>query len=188
MASTDKVTKVTKAQEIFIHQLLKGKSQREAFLIAYPRSKKWKMTSVDCEASKMFRRPPVNQRYEELLKELRENELLSTQWSREAAIKTLRDVIEMNKQEIERINAAYDEELEILSQVFKQAQDEKDGQKMGKAFETMLKARKSRRVSNTYNQGIITAVSELNKMQGFHEETINLNGSVIFSGETELED
>ena len=52
----------------------------------------------------------------------------------------------------------------------------------------ILKQRKLRRASQVNNKGIIDAVAELNKMQGFNEETINMNGTVVFAGEEELED
>ena len=51
-----------------------------------------------------------------------------------------------------------------------------------------MELRKSRRASQVNNKGITEAVAELNKMQGFNEETINMNGSVVFSGEEDLED
>ena len=59
MALTDK-------QEKYIQELIKGKSQRQAYLAAYPKSKKWKDTSVDVEAAKLFARPNVLQRHNEL--------------------------------------------------------------------------------------------------------------------------
>ena len=180
--------KLTKAQEVFIHHLLKGSSQREAFLQAYPRARKWKPTSVDCEASKLTKRPNIKQRFDMLLQEFREKEQLSTQWAREHSIATLRSVIDFNIDEIKRINAAFDDEMEMLDKAFIAAQLEGNAGRMMIIVEQMIGKRKTRRLSGTHNSGIINAVGELNKMQGFNEETINLNGSVIFANETELED
>ena len=50
-------------------ELAKGKSQREAYRIAYPNSKKWKDNSVDNKACSLLRNVKVKARYEELMKE-----------------------------------------------------------------------------------------------------------------------
>ncbi len=50
-------------------ELAKGKSQREAYRIAYPNSKKWKDNSVDNKASLLLKNAKVMQRYQELMKE-----------------------------------------------------------------------------------------------------------------------
>ena len=63
---------LTTKQERFVQELIKGKSQREAYRIAYPRSKDWKDSAVDCEASKMVKNHKVSQRYEELKKKTEE--------------------------------------------------------------------------------------------------------------------
>ncbi len=57
---------LTSKQEKFVQNLIKGMSQREAYRDAYPSSKKWLDTSVDCEASKLFADTKVSQRYKEL--------------------------------------------------------------------------------------------------------------------------
>ena len=71
-----------------------------------------------------------------------------------------------------------------------QKQIEENPENAAVLVQLMLKQRKSRRASQVNNKGIIDAVAELNKMQGFNdnEETINMNGTVIFTGEEELED
>ena len=104
-------------------------------------------------------------------------------WTREQAIETLRYVIDVNKKDLERINKAFEEELEMLQKLMQE-----DPEKAPLYLEQILKQRKLRRASKVNNQGIIDAVAELNKMQGFNEETINMNGTVIFTGEEDLED
>ena len=56
-------------QERYVLELAKGKSQREAYRIAYPNSKKWKDNSVDNKASLLLKNAKVMQRYQELMKE-----------------------------------------------------------------------------------------------------------------------
>jgi hypothetical protein len=182
MASA-RVNKLTKPQEVFIHELIKGSSQYEAYLKAYPSKKNWKRNSIDCEASKLFKNPKIKQRHDELLNKMRENEQKNTMWTREESIETLRYVIDINKKDLNRIEDAAEEELELLQ---KQIQENPD--KAAMLVQLMLKQRKSRRASQVNNKGITDAVAELNKMQGFNEETINMNGSVVFTGEDELEE
>lgn len=175
--------RITKQQEIFVQSLVEGDSQRKAYIKAYPSRKKWKDNSIDCEASKLFNQPKIKQRYDELLKQVREEETKKTMWTREQSIETLRYVIDVNKKDLERINKAYEEELELLQKMMVE-----DPERAPLYLQQIIKQRKSRRASQVNNKGITDAVAELNKMQGFNEETINMNGIVIFEGEEELED
>ena len=183
MARTASKNTLTKPQEIFIQELLKGNTQRQAYLKAYPSKKKWKESSLDSAASSLLKNEKVKARYEQLLNKMREKEQEKTMWTREQAIETLRYVIDVNKKDLERINKAFEEELEMLQKLMQE-----DPEKAPLYLEQILKQRKLRRASKVNNQGIIDAVAELNKMQGFNEETINMNGTVIFTGEEELED
>ena len=58
--------RLTEKQEKFIQELVKGKSQREAYRIAYPKSVDWKDETVDQNASKLMRHTKVLPRYNEL--------------------------------------------------------------------------------------------------------------------------
>lgn len=175
--------RITKQQEIFVQSLIEGDSQRKAYIKAYPSRKKWKDNSIDCEASKLFNQPKIKQWYDDLLQQVREEETKKTMWTREQSIETLRYVIDINKKDLERINKAFEEELEVLQKLMQE-----DPEKAPLYLQQILKQRKSRRASQVNNKGIIDAVAELNKMQGFNEETINMNGTVVFEGEDELED
>jgi hypothetical protein len=183
MARTASKDTLTKPQEIFIQELLKGNTQRQAYLKAYPSKKKWKESSLDTAASNLLKNDKVKTRYEQLLNNMREKETKKTMWTREQSIETLRYVIDVNKKDLERINKAFEEELELLQKLMQE-----DPEKAPQYLQYILKQRKSRRASQVNNKGITDAVAELNKMQGFNEETINLNGTVMFEGEDELED
>lgn len=54
---------LTDKQERFIQELIKGKSQREAYRIAYPTSVKWLDKSVDEKASALMSNAKVQARY-----------------------------------------------------------------------------------------------------------------------------
>lgn len=58
---------LTRADSIFCAQVASGKSQSEAYRIAFPRSRKWKDRSVHAEASRMMAKPMVSARVAELV-------------------------------------------------------------------------------------------------------------------------
>jgi phage terminase small subunit len=60
------VSNLTLKQEKFVQELIKGKSQREAYRIAYPKSLKWADNTIDSRASKLFNSYKVITRYNEL--------------------------------------------------------------------------------------------------------------------------
>lgn len=53
-------------QELFAIELSKGKSQRQAYMVAYPVSKKWKEDSIDQKASLLAKNVKVMSRIDEL--------------------------------------------------------------------------------------------------------------------------
>ena len=57
---------LTNKQERFVQELVKGKSQREAYRIAYPSAVKWQDKNVDSKASNMLKIGKIKARYEEL--------------------------------------------------------------------------------------------------------------------------
>lgn len=60
------MSRLTNKQEKFIQELIKGKSQREAYRIAYPTSKKWKDSAVDTQACILFKNSKVLERYDRI--------------------------------------------------------------------------------------------------------------------------
>ena len=61
-------------QEKFIGELLKGKTQREAYKAAYNTSK-WTDKSIDEAACRLLRNSKVNSRYKELKESILQKEL-----------------------------------------------------------------------------------------------------------------
>lgn len=178
-------TKCTLQEEKFINRLLQGDTQAEAYKYAYPASRVSSPSVLNDVASKLFRRERVNARYNELLAEMRERELVKTGWTREQAIETLKFVILSNKKDMERVSQAYDEEIEMLQEAISKADN---AEMVTKLMLEMLRTKKKVRSSMTNNNALIGAVAELNKMQGFNEQNINMNASVIFQGEEDLQD
>lgn len=66
----EKSEKITAKQEIFIRELLKGKSQRKAYRAAFPSSVNWKDSTVDSKASTLFNSGKIQERYQLIKQEL----------------------------------------------------------------------------------------------------------------------
>lgn len=63
---------VTQQQEAFLQGLIRGKSQRQAYIDAYPNAENWDPKSIDSRASNLLKNDKVLTRYEELKAEARE--------------------------------------------------------------------------------------------------------------------
>ncbi len=57
---------LTNKQEKFIQELIKGKSQREAYREAYPKSREWAENAVDTQACILLKNSKVLERYNKL--------------------------------------------------------------------------------------------------------------------------
>lgn len=66
---------LTAKQEKFIQNIVKGMSQRQAYRNAYDNNMTDKQ--VDEEACKLFNSPKINQRYQELIKQLEEDAIMT---------------------------------------------------------------------------------------------------------------
>jgi phage terminase small subunit len=60
------MTRLTDKRERYVQELIKGRSQREAYRIAFPSSIKWADKTVDEAACRLFNDSKVNARYHEL--------------------------------------------------------------------------------------------------------------------------
>ena len=176
------VDKLTAKEEKFVNLLAQGVSQRQAYIQVYDTSR-IKQGTIDVYASRIFRKPKVFNRYQELLVELREREKEKTGWTREESIRTLRFVIDTNKKDLERIQQASIEELEQL-----QKQIDQNPELAPQLIEKIIRQKKQLRANSTNNMALISATTALNQMLGYNEQTINMNGTVVFEGEDQLEE
>lgn len=92
--------KLTDKQERFIQELLKGKTQREAYRIAYPKSKKWKEKNVDSQASKLFKTPKVFTRYNELKSDIGKEHKEKLLFTKEEATNKLKWLADMAEEDL----------------------------------------------------------------------------------------
>lgn len=178
----DSATKLTPKEEKFVNLLVQGLTQRQAYKGAYDTSR-IKDGTIDVYASRIFKKPKVFARYQELLVEFREREKEKSGWTREQSIETLRFVIDTNRKDLERIQQASIEELELL-----QKQVQENPELAPQLIAMMIQQKKKTRANKTNNDALISATSALNQMLGYNEQTINMNGSVVFEGENELEE
>ena len=172
--------KLTPKQELFVQELAKGKSQRQAYFEAYPKSKNWKVETVDAQASKLANNNKVLIRLEELRKVTEKK----VEWTRIRALNEINYVLEKNKADIERQDKAYDMELEILEgkliQLTQAATMEGVNvqfiiQEMNEINEQMVRLRQKRRVSAVNTNGILNAAKVLNRMFGYDITKVEIN-------------
>jgi phage terminase small subunit len=92
------MSNLTTKQEKFVQGLISGMSQREAYKSAYDCSK-MKDTTIDAQASKLFKNHKVTIRYRELMDEYKEKAL----WTREQSVHDLIWLKEQAKESIKKI-------------------------------------------------------------------------------------
>ena len=86
---------LTPKQEKYVHGLVSGLSQRQAYIQAYS-TKNMKDTTIDNNAYKLMQNNEISTRYNELIDEHKEKAL----WTREEAINDLKWLKEQAKQSI----------------------------------------------------------------------------------------
>ena len=87
---------ITTKQELFIQGLIKGYSQREAYKMAYE-ADNMKNETIDSKASILFKTEKIRARYEELIKEYKENAL----WDRSKAEEKLLWLLDKSQESIQ---------------------------------------------------------------------------------------
>lgn len=90
-------------QERFVHGLVMGLSQRKAFIDAGYSTKYKSVKNIDCEASRLFNKPKVYARYQELMNEHAKKAL----WTRDDAVKTLKWLINKSIDSVNKNDKGY---------------------------------------------------------------------------------
>ena len=84
---------LTPKQEKFVQELVKGKSQRQAYRSAYPSSLKWKDATVDSRASNAMKNGKILARYEELKKKVADRTVYDAAEVRQTILDTLMAIL-----------------------------------------------------------------------------------------------
>lgn len=167
------MAKLTAKQEKFCQEIAKGKTQREAMLIAYPSRKNWTQQSIDVAASQLMNNKLVISR----LQELRAATEKKVIWNRTRALKEINYVLEMHKKDMERIDEACQTEIDLweskimmLGQQMTNAKTPRElldiSNEMREATEIIAKLKKQRRMNGTNTHGVLEAAKILNRMYG----------------------
>ena len=166
--------KLTNRQAIFVREIAKGRTHRQACLIAYPKSKNWNTKTVDARANALMKNSVVLESLDEIYK----NEQNQIFWNRKKATKILLDLMEKVEQEQRRIERSYNELLKIQCKKINDIEKMLQKAKTSKARKTLqshlLKAKKhfynySKKnvINSSYSITIIKCVQLLNKMNGY---------------------
>ena len=163
---------LSQKQSIFVDELLKGKTQGEAYKIAYPRSVNWTPNAVGVAACQLMDVPTIKNK----LKELGYQNRAEVQWTRKKALETINYVMDMNRADMERISEAYERERqEAEAELVRLAElmtienidKNKVVQEMKKVNEKIARLDKERRTNSTNIKGIFEGAKILNRMFGF---------------------
>lgn len=92
---------LTSRQDAFARAVAEGKSQAEAYRIAYPKSERWKDSAVWSAASRLMVDSKVSARVAELRAELAEKSL----WSRERSVEILAEIAAAGEKDGDRVRA-----------------------------------------------------------------------------------
>lgn len=173
---------IAQAEEIFVQEILKGRSQRHAYIAAYPDRANLAPNGLDTQACLLWKKKHIKERYKEILAKVSEEETRKTLWTREESILNLKEIIRVNMQDIERNSQSLETELtQLYEQLIQHPENAKSIQL------AIQKNQRTKRTSTVNNKGVLDAIAELNKMLGFAQENLNVNGgTIVFTGETVL--
>lgn len=166
--------RLTSKQEKFVDGILAGKTQYQSYLDAYPKAKNWKRSTVDERASVLMNNNKIVTRLEELGYRNHKKAL----WTRQKALETINYVMDMNRKDMERIDRAYEDEIQLLnaqimecSQAMSQETDPRKIYNIAKQMQELtaeIAARnKQRRTNSTNARGIYEGAKILNRMFGY---------------------
>ena len=93
---------MTVAREKFVAAIIEGKSQRQAYYEAYPKSRNWKPENVDSKASTLAKDAKVSARINELRAKIEAETIKKNVWNRQMAQDTLMWLINTAKQQAEQ--------------------------------------------------------------------------------------
>lgn len=164
---------LTDKQEKFVEGILEGKTQRQAYYAAYPKSRNWLDNTVDSRACVLMQNKKVIKR----LHELGWKDTKKIEWTRNKALETINYVMEMNKKDLERINEACQTEIDILegkiltiTSSITECKDVREVMRKTNEIrditEQIAKLKKQKRINGTNVHGIYEGAKILNRMFG----------------------
>lgn len=166
---------LTQQQKIFVNEILKGSSRKEAFVKAYPLTINWKDNTINARAYAMMQNPTIKAQLDKANK----RERIKAQWTRERALEEINYILDINRKDIDRISQAYDEDISLQlakleslgTRLETEDLDDKERADIEKSIELaankIISLKKQRRVNSVNINGILNAAKVLNRMFGY---------------------
>lgn len=165
--------KLRQQQEAFVDCIMEGKSYYESYITAYPRSKKWTRNAIQVAVNHMME----NENIKAKLSEYGWRDKTKIYWTRQKALETINYVMDMNRKDMERIEQAYEDEIQILnaqimecSQAMAQETNPQKIYSIAKQIQELTAEialrNKQRRTNSTNARGIYEGAKILNRMFG----------------------
>lgn len=176
--------RLSQQQEKFVDCIMEGKSYYESYITAYPRSKNWTRNAIQVAANHAME----NENIKAKLEEYGWRDKTKIYWTRQKALETINYVMDMNRKDMERIEQAYEDEIQILNaQILECSQamaQEKDPKKIYQIAKTMQELtaeialrNKQRRTNSTNIKGIFEGAKILNRMFGYDITKVEISNT-----------
>ena len=176
MVNTKNKKKLTTKQAIFAKEIAKGKTQRQACIMAYPNTRNWTINALDVRASTLMK----NETVKEELKRLKEKEDINVLFSKAKSTKRILKIVEKGEEEIERLKEVYtkmvkikQQRIENLEKLWLYAETDKEHLQIEKeileAKQELLDYQKKPIFNATCTNAIINGLTLLNNMYGWKD-------------------
>ena len=158
--------KLTQQQETFCIEVAKGNTQTEAYLIAYPKSKKWQKEAVWVQASILSSKKKIQDKIDEL----KEDTQKDVTWTRKQVLANLDYILWQHKSNILRKEIIYNDMLDEKYKAFEKYinTENADEQKIEKMKNEIRQIELQKNTSPVDIKGILSVIQIINKMQGYN--------------------
>lgn len=158
----------------------------KAYDIAYPARDKTKERPKNYlfrSCARVLCIPSVKKKKAEMEQENKERLIEKNLWSKEQSIEQLKYIIKSNREENDRVNNTYNEQVDLILTKLEEAETANDKEQL---LNEILELKKKRRNSTINNNAILSAVTELNKMHGFNTQELIVKNKEEFEIDKEL--
>ncbi len=157
---------LTHQQETFCIEVAKGKTQTEAYRIAYPKSKNWTKEAVWVQSSILNGKEKIQDRIDEL----KEDTQKDVTWTRKQVLANLNYLLLQYKGNIQQKKRIYQD---ILDDKYKELTDyinagNTDDQEINKMKNEIREIQLKENISPSDVKGMLSVIQEINKMQGYN--------------------
>lgn len=151
-------------QKKFINEVSQGKSLIDAYKKAYPRSKKWKDSSVRANASKLYNKPAIKKEITRIKKEIEQDIINQVTWSAIESEKVYKKIIFLGLKDIQdngfrqaNSSAVISANKELTEMIYKNRNLENN--------DSLLEAKISKEIAQTDK-----VIAETEKLKGIADE------------------